>query len=301
MNLSTDDLNITGNFLEEKFRTKFGNQLNELTIYSNKNFNELLNNKIESGILLIDKPQNWTSFDIVAKVRNLLKLKKIGHTGTLDPLASGLLILCLGKATKLVELLQSQEKEYTGTITLGASTRTDDLEAIPENLMPTEHITHDLIVENVQGFIGETQQVPPIYSALKVGGKKMYQLARKGLDFSPAPRKIFISAFEITRITNSEINVMDSLTDKQLNVVEQLRIDKNFENISTHKTIDIEFRIVCSKGTYIRSIARDFGHNLGNAAYLSQLRRTRSGNFSLEHAVVINDLISHFKIPVKTL
>jgi tRNA pseudouridine55 synthase len=208
----------------------------------------------QGEVLLIDKPLRWTSFDVVNKVRNALKKKygkiKVGHAGTLDPLATGLLIVCTGKFTKRVDEYQAQEKEYTGTIRLGATTPTLDAEMEPDHLFPTEHITPDMVHEAVKGFIGEIEQMPPQFSALKVGGETAYKAAREGRTLELKPRTVSISVFELTDITLP----------------------------------DVTFRIVCSKGTYIRSIARDLGTALSSGGYLTSLRRTRIGDFRIEDA-----------------
>ncbi|RYG03098.1 MAG: tRNA pseudouridine(55) synthase TruB [Chitinophagaceae bacterium] len=211
-------------------------------------------NIYEQGqVLLINKPYDWTSFDVVRKIRGILKIRKIGHAGTLDPLASGLLILCTGKFTKKINDYMAAEKEYIGSFTLGASTVTYDLESEPENQQPTEQITPEQIHAATAPFTGEVMQVPPMHSAIKKDGKRIYKLARKGKEIELEPRKIFIKEFEIVAI---EMPV-------------------------------VHFRIVCSTGTYIRSIANDFGKQLGCGAYLSGLIRTRIGEFLLKDAVEI--------------
>ena len=213
-------------------------------------------NTFEEGrVLLLDKPLDWTSFDVVRKIRNTIKIKKVGHAGTLDPLATGLLIICTGKFTKKINEYMAQEKEYTGTITLGAVTPTYDLESEPENFKPLDEITKDLIHKTTGQFTGEILQTPPIHSAIKQKGKPVYLLARKGIDVILEPRKIIINEFEITNI---EMPV-------------------------------ISFRVVCTTGTYIRSLANDFGTVLGCGGYLSQLRRTRIGNFKVEDAISIEE------------
>ena len=201
-------------------------------------------------VLLIDKPLYWTSFDAVRKVRYLVKTKKVGHAGTLDPLATGLLIICTGKFTKKINEYMAQEKEYTGTITLGAITPTYDLESEPQDFKPTDHISPAQIEEATKTFIGQIQQIPPIHSAIKKDGKRVYELARRGEDVKLEPRTITISAFDITNIEGPVVH----------------------------------FRVVCSTGTYIRSLANDFGAHLGCGGYLSSLRRTRIGDFRVEDA-----------------
>lgn len=213
-------------------------------------------NPFEEGkVLLINKPLEWTSFDAVRKIRNLIRIKKVGHAGTLDPLATGLLIICTGKFTKKINEYMAQEKEYTGTFTLGATTPTYDLESKPENIKPTENLTEEMIKGATNHFIGEILQVPPAHSAIKVDGKRVYELARKGKEVKLEPRKITIKAFEIIKI---EMPV-------------------------------VHFRVVCSTGTYIRSLANDFGEKLGCGAYLSSLCRTRIGEFSLKDAMSIEE------------
>lgn len=207
----------------------------------------------EGRMILIDKPLRWTSFDAVRKVRNLVRTKKVGHAGTLDPLATGLLIICTGKFTKKINEYMAQEKEYTGTITLGATTPTFDLESEPQDFKPYEHISHEALRAATSPFTGTFQQVPPIHSAIKQGGKRVYELARKGVDVKMEPRTITIHEFSLTNI--------------DLPVV--------------------HFKVVCSTGTYIRSLANDFGAALGCGGYLSSLRRTRIGDFSVEQASTI--------------
>ncbi|HUZ61991.1 MAG TPA: tRNA pseudouridine(55) synthase TruB [Hanamia sp.] len=216
----------------------------------------MIENTFEEGrVLLIDKPLEWTSFDVIRKIRNTLKLKKVGHAGTLDPLATGLLIVCTGKFTKKINEYMAQQKEYSGTITLGAMTPTYDLESEPEDFKPIHGITEELINEAVKKFTGEILQTPPIHSAIKQKGKPVYLLARKGKEVILEPRKITINEFEITDI---ELPV-------------------------------ISFRVVCTTGTYIRSLANDFGEVLGCGGYLSKLRRTRIGNFKIEDAISVED------------
>jgi tRNA pseudouridine55 synthase len=211
-------------------------------------------NFVEGEVLLINKPLKWTSFDVVNKIRFLLKKKlnlpklKVGHAGTLDPLASGLLIVCTGKMTKRIDEFQAQEKEYTGSFTLGATTPSYDLETQPDTFFSIDHLTNDIINEAAKNFIGTSQQLPPIFSAKKIDGKRAYTAARKGETVIVNPREVVISEFEIIAIQLPEV----------------------------------KFRVVCSKGTYIRSIAYDFGKSLGSGAYLSELCRTKIGNFSLK-------------------
>jgi len=219
-------------------------------------------NPFEEGkVLLIDKPLHWTSFDVVRKVRNLIRIKKVGHAGTLDPLATGLLIICTGKFTKKINEYQAQEKEYTGTFTLGAVTPTYDLESEPQNFKNFDFVSKDLLVETAAKFLGEIDQVPPIHSAIKQKGKPVYLAARKGIDVILEPRKITIKEFEITKI--------------------ELPI--------------VFFKVVCTTGTYIRSLANDFGEALNCGAYLSSLCRTRIGEFTVEDATTLEEFESEIK------
>jgi len=218
-------------------------------------------------VLLIDKPLTWTSFQVVNKLRweirqrfNIKKIK-VGHAGTLDPLATGLLIICTGKQTKQIDTYQGQVKEYTGTFTLGGTTPSYDLETEIDNTFPTAHITEELLHETTKQFIGEIQQKPPIFSAIKKDGKRLYELARKGETTEIKERTVTVSSFEITKI----------------------------------KLPEVEFRIICSKGTYIRSIAFDYGKALNSGGYLSALRRTKIGNFSVDDAFSVEEFINNLK------
>jgi tRNA pseudouridine55 synthase len=221
---------------------------------------------ITGTVLLLDKPLYWTSFDVVKKIKALLrhrlKIKKIkvGHAGTLDPLATGLLIICTGKKTKEIESYQNQEKEYTGTFFLGASTPSSDLETQPDEFFSTDHIDSEMVQNAVEKFKGEINQVPPLFSAKKIEGERAYFHARRGDATILKPNKIFIHQFEITKLELPEA----------------------------------DFRIVCSKGTYIRSVARDFGKEIKSGAYLKALRRTKIGNFSVVDAWSIEDLENFF-------
>jgi tRNA pseudouridine55 synthase len=216
-------------------------------------------NPFEEGkVLLIDKPLHWTSFDVIRKIRNLIKIKKVGHAGTLDPLASGLLIVCTGKFTKKINEYMSQEKEYTGTITLGATTPTYDLESKPENFRPFEQITIEQLKKTARSFTGKILQTPPIHSAIKKEGKRVYELARRGEAVKLEARPVTISEFEIVNI--------------------ELPL--------------VQFKVVCSTGTYIRSLANDFGEALGCGGYLSSLCRTRIGNFLLKDAISMKEFES---------
>lgn len=201
-------------------------------------------------VLLFDKPRTWTSFDLVRKVRFVTRVKKVGHAGTLDPLATGLLILCTGKKTKDIDQIQGQEKEYTGEFFLGATTPCFDREQPVDQTYPTDHITEDMIRQAAAGLTGTISQLPPPYSAVRVGGKRAYDLARQGKEVPIEPRMVEVKIFEITAI--------------------QLPL--------------VSFRVVCSKGTYIRSLASDLGKQLGSGAYLHSLRRTRIGAYKVEDA-----------------
>lgn len=220
-------------------------------------------NFAEGELLLINKPYKWTSFDVVGKVRNSLKpLKlKVGHAGTLDPLATGLLILCTGKLTKQIDTFQAEEKEYTGTMVLGATTPSFDMETAVEEEFPLEGLNDQMIYEATKAFIGDIQQYPPAHSAVKVNGERLYFKARRGEETELRLRFVTVPEFEITRIALPEV----------------------------------DFRIVCSKGTYIRSLVSDFGKAMQNGAYLSKLTRTRSGNFLLENAFEVSDLVAHLR------
>lgn len=211
----------------------------------------------EAKVILVNKPYQWTSFDVVKKLRYALKFKKIGHAGTLDPLATGLLILCTGKMTKQIESFQSQEKEYTGSFIIGKTTPSFDLETEISLGQDIAHLTEQDIRNATSKFSGWIDQTPPIFSAVKVNGKRAYKSARKGEAIEIKSRKVEIKEFEITRI---ELPTVD-------------------------------FKIICSKGTYIRSIANDFGKELGVGAYLSALCRTRIGEFKLENASTLEELI----------
>jgi len=219
----------------------------------------------QSGqVLLIDKPLTWTSFQAVNKLRweirqafNIKKIK-VGHAGTLDPLATGLLIICTGKMTKQINTFQGQDKEYTGTFVLGSTTPSYDLESEIDQTFPTEHISEVLIHNTTTQFTGEIDQYPPVFSALKKDGKRLYEYARAGEAVEIASRKVTISVFEITKIEG----------------------------------LNIEFRVICSKGTYIRSLAHDFGKALNSGAHLSVLRRTKIGDYDVKNGVSPEDFIS---------
>lgn len=219
-------------------------------------------------VLLIDKPLTWTSFQAVNKLRweirqafNIKKIK-VGHAGTLDPLATGLLIICTGKMTKQIHTFQGQDKTYTGTFVLGSTTPSYDLESEIDHTFPTEHISEELIHNTTKQFTGEIDQFPPVFSALKKNGKRLYEYARAGETIEIKSRKINVSAFEITKIDG----------------------------------LNIEFMVVCSKGTYIRSLAHDFGKALQSGAHLSVLRRTKIGNYDVKNALSPKDFITSLSL-----
>lgn len=222
---------------------------------------------LSGQVLLIDKPLNWTSFQVVNKLRweirqafNIKKIK-VGHAGTLDPLATGLLVICTGKKTKEINTYQGQIKEYTGTFVLGSTTPSFDLETEINETFPTEHITEAIIHQTTKQFIGDIQQFPPVFSAIKKDGKRLYEFARAGEEVDIKSRTVSISEFEITKIDGA----------------------------------NIDFRVVCSKGTYIRSLAHDFGKVLNSGAHLSALRRTKIGDFNVENGKSIEDFINSLK------
>jgi tRNA pseudouridine55 synthase len=206
---------------------------------------------LDGKVILIDKPLHWTSFDVVRKLRSVLQIKKIGHAGTLDPLATGLLIVCTGKFTKKINEYMAQQKEYTGHITLGAVTPTYDLESEPEQLKDFSSITSEQIIMATKQFTGDIEQFPPMFSAIKKDGVALYELARRGEEVELKVRSVNIESFIITGIAMPVV----------------------------------EFKVVCSTGTYIRSLANDFGKALGCGAYLSSLRRTAIGSFKVEDAM----------------
>lgn len=215
---------------------------------------------LEGKVLLVNKPLRWTSFDVIGRLRKIFKIKKIGHAGTLDPLATGLLIVCTGKFTKKINEYMGMEKEYTGTITIGATTPTYDLESEPENFKPFDHITAQSIAAVLPQFMGEIAQVPPAHSAIKIDGKRVYELARQGKEVQLKARHVTIAEFEITGIELPQIH----------------------------------FRVVCSTGTYIRSLANDVGAALGTGGYLSALCRTRIGPFRLEETNEVEHFDAQF-------
>ncbi len=222
----------------------------------------------DGSVLLVDKPLRWTSFDVVNKIKYEIRNKsgckkfKIGHAGTLDPLATGLLIICIGKCTKQIPEFQQQKKQYKGTFTIGATTASYDLEKMPEDFKAYDHISEDDILSNVNQLTGTIQQLPPVFSAVRFNGKRAFEYARNEMEITLQPKEITVYSFDITRIELPEI----------------------------------DFNIVCSKGTYIRSLARDLGTALDCGAYLSCLRRTRIGDFSVEDALNMTPFISAERI-----
>ena len=227
-------------------------------------------------VLLVDKEMEWTSFDAVNSIRGSLRKKynikkfKVGHAGTLDPLATGLLIVCTGKATKTIDSIQGQEKVYTGSIFLGATTPSLDSETEIDKTFPTEHITDQIIYQAASTFEGEIEQIPPVFSALKINGKRAYQYARNDEEVVMKSRKVFIHHFKITNINLPQV----------------------------------EFEVKCSKGTYIRSLARDFGAQINSGGYLSSLRRTKIGDYSVEDALKvgqIKEIIDAFILPTEPI
>ena len=223
-------------------------------------------------VLYFDKPLGWTSFNLVNRVRGVLsrhigiKKLKVGHAGTLDPLATGVMILCTGKNTKLIESFQYQTKEYVATIKLGATTPSFDLETEIDAEYPTEHITEDLVKETLAKFIGEIQQIPPTYSAIKINGKRAYEYARKGDDVELKPKTLVIDEIELLDYTMPEIVV----------------------------------RVVCSKGTYIRALARDIGEALQSGGHLTALRRTQIGDIRVENCLQYDDFVKNLNNIITT-
>lgn len=217
---------------------------------------------------LVNKPLEWTSFDVVNKLRYALKRKlgvkkiKVGHAGTLDPLATGLLIIAIGRDTKKIVNYQDLDKVYTGKIVIGATTKSFDTEFKPENFLETDHITFEMIEETRKSFVGLIEQIPPKFSALKIQGETAYRLARKGVDFVIKKRKVEIYEFTISKFEGTEI----------------------------------DFKVVCQKGTYIRSLANDFGAKLGTGAYLAGLKRERIGGYDLSDSFELEDLVKILEI-----
>jgi len=209
-----------------------------------------------SGVLLIDKAEDMTSHDVVAIARRALNTKKIGHCGTLDPMATGLLMLVIGRATKIQDLLMSEDKQYVGTLTLGATTSTQDRQGEILETLPVENFTKEQIHQAFDGFVGDLEQIPPMVSAIKKDGVPLYKLARKGIEIVREPRKVHVTSYDVSRIELPEV----------------------------------DFTVNCSKGFYVRTYAHDIGAKLGCGAHLSALRRTRSGKFTLDRAVTVADL-----------
>ncbi len=228
---------------------------------------QLVQSFLQGAVLSFDKPLGWSSFDVVNKVRSMaryvlgIKMLRTGHAGTLDPLATGLLIICTGKQTKNIEGFQDMEKEYTGTFTLGQTTPSFDLETKPDAIFPTSHITFEMAVAAAEKLSGPQNQIPPLYSAKKIDGERAYEYARRGEHTELKSRKVVISQFEITRFELPEA----------------------------------DFRVVCSKGTYVRSLARDFGSELHSGAHLKSLRRTRIGNYCATDAWTIDNFEKHLR------
>ena len=214
----------------------------------------------EEAVLLFDKPQRWTSYDMVKKIKFALRAK-VGHCGTLDPLASGLLIIVTGKATKKVESIQAADKEYTGVITLGATTPSHDMETDVDATFPTDHITEEMVRETAKTFLGVSLQKPPVHSAKKLEGKRYYEMTREGEAFSRRPSSVELKEFEIVSVDMPSVR----------------------------------FRIVTGKGYYVRSMAHDFGLALGTGGYLSELRRTRIGEYNVEDAWNVNEFVKELK------
>jgi tRNA pseudouridine55 synthase len=215
----------------------------------------------EGKVILINKELKWTSFDVVKKIRNLVKVRKVGHAGTLDPLATGLLIVCAGKMTKKINQFMDQEKEYTGKMIIGKTTPSVDLETEIDSETSIDHINEEKILGISKGFIGKLMQKPPVYSALKKDGEPLYKKARKGEHVEVAAREVLSKEFEITRVELPEV----------------------------------EFRLICSKGFYVRSLVRDFGESLGVGALMTELTRTRIGEYSLKQAQTINEFAESLK------
>ena len=265
---------------------------------------------LEGVVLPIDKPRQWTSFQAVNKVkaaiRNTYGIKKfkIGHAGTLDPLATGLLLICVGKATKRIDELQAGEKVYTGTMVLGATTPCYDLERAIDHYYPYEHITLDLIEDARKQFMGDIEQVPPIFSAVKIGGQRAYQYAREAVNGeeppSPTPKTVHIEEFEITAFRNVESgkwkveSLVDTTNSSQLSTFNS-QLYKHPQGVVPQHLPQIDFRIRCGKGTYIRSIARDLGLTLNSGAFLSALRREKVGDYSLADAISLDEVDSYLK------
>ncbi len=220
-----------------------------------------ISNPADNCILLVNKPKGWTSFDVVKKIRGGLRLKKVGHAGTLDPLATGLLVICTGTKTKSISGIQETEKEYTGIMVLGGVTESYDLEKPVSQEFEFRHITLELLKEHAQKFLGEIEQIPPAHSAVKVGGKRAYHIARKGKDPELAARRVTIHEIEILNYNAPEA----------------------------------EFRVVCSKGTYIRTLIHDLGKSVDSGAYLKELCRTRVGEYSIENSLEPDGILLKYR------
>lgn len=260
--------------------------------------------QLQAGIVLpIDKPRQWTSFQVVNKikaiVRNTYGLKKIkiGHAGTLDPLATGLLLVCLGKATKRIAELQDGDKVYTGTIVLGATTPCYDLEQAVNHYYPYEHITPELLADTVQRFEGTIMQVPPMFSAVKVDGQRAYQYARADdPTVTIQPKAVTIHSFEITGFREGKTSSLPSLakTAGIPNTSRALHLYDHPQGEVPPDLPQVDFRISCGKGTYIRSLARDLGEAMGSGAFIAALRREQVGAYSIDHALQLDQVASYF-------
>ena len=218
-------------------------------------------NFAEGEILLFDKPLTWTSFDVVNKIRGCIKVKKVGHAGTLDPLATGLLLLCTGKMTKKIDLIQATEKEYLVNLVLGKTTPSYDLESEFNSETSVDHLSKEIVMQVILSFQGVQQQFPPMFSAIKVNGERLYSLARQGKEIELQSREV-----EIKSISEIKINLPD-----------------------------VQFLMTCTKGTYVRSLVSDIGKKLGVGAYMSALRRTKVGEYSVEKAYQIPEFVDHIK------
>lgn len=257
--------------------------------------------ELNAGIVLvIDKPRQWTSFQAVNKIkaaiRNIYGIKKfkIGHAGTLDPLATGVLLVCVGKATKLIPQLQDGEKVYTGTIVFGATTPCYDMERAIDQTFPYEHITPALLDEKRKKFIGRIDQVPPMYSAVKIAGQRAYEYARiDDPTVTIQPKKVDILEFEITDFRKSKKNI-DLISPINPTSSASNHLYKTPQCVVPEHLPQADFRIRCGKGTYIRSIARDLGHALGSGAFLSALRREQVGQYTIDKALNLNDIQNFF-------
>lgn len=239
-------------------------------------------------ILVFNKPYRWTSFNLVAKVRGELshrlgvKKLKVGHAGTLDPLATGVLIICTGKSTKRIDELQSHTKEYVATMKLGATTPSFDMETVEDATYPTEHITRELVEQTLKSFVGRIEQIPPAYSAVKVDGKRAFKYARQGESVELKPKVLVIDELEVLYFGEVESRQEEDTPDAKE------RIKFQSDNISD-RHLSLTIRVVCSKGTYIRALARDIGLALGSGAYLTDLVRTRIGEYRLQDCMEVDE------------